>query len=91
LNEGLSHIGSYSFSNCEKIEELVIPNTVGNIDNFAFSHCTSLTKVIVHNASLKFGYGVFYNCTNLSSIIWNNIEYLDKDKFNKVAGNDVWG
>lgn len=34
-----------AFSNCSKLKEVVIPNTVISIDDYAFRNCTALTKI----------------------------------------------
>ncbi|MBQ8381424.1 MAG: leucine-rich repeat protein [Clostridia bacterium] len=50
LNEGLTSIGYYSFSNCEAITEMNIPLSVEEIGSYSFYSCDSL-------ASVRFGDG----------------------------------
>ena len=41
----VTSIAGYSFSNCEKITKITIPNSVTSIGILAFSYCSSLTSI----------------------------------------------
>ena len=51
-----------------EIKELVIPNSVTDINNYAFSDCSGLTSVTIPNSVTSIGYSAFKNCTGLTSI-----------------------
>lgn len=45
IEDGVTHIGSYAFLQCESLTSITIPNSVTSIGRSAFSGCTSLTDV----------------------------------------------
>ena len=40
--EGVTEIGAYAFSSCEKLASVSLPSTLRDIGEFAFGWCTSL-------------------------------------------------
>ena len=71
LPSGIKRIGIGSFSNCDKLKEVLLPDGVQVISEFAFFGCTSLEKVVLP-ASVKYieDYA-FYSCSNLKSLQLN--------------------
>lgn len=63
-----------TFSNCEKITEIIIPNTVTEIDTLnglvtgCFLGCTSLKNVTIPDSVTLIGDSSFYMCTSLTNI-----------------------
>ncbi len=45
IPDGVKHIYSYCFQNCNKITSVVLPNGLETIDYFAFAGCTSLVDI----------------------------------------------
>lgn len=45
IEEGITHIGNYSFSNCECLVEVVLPKTVKTIGAHAFDNSTELVTI----------------------------------------------
>ena len=43
IEEGISSIGDYAFSNCSDLNHIMIPDSVTSIGNNAFSNCPNLT------------------------------------------------
>ena len=66
---GITSIGSYAFSGCDKISgELEIPEGVTKINKSAFAGCGGLTGDLRLPASLKsIGYGAFSGCSGLTA------------------------
>jgi len=60
-----------AFSNCDKLAEVVIPDSVTSIGNSSFYHCSSLTKITIPN-SVIIVEDAFSNCYNLSDITLSN-------------------
>jgi hypothetical protein len=67
LPNGITSIGSDTFSGCISIKEIIIPENVTFIGNGAFAHCTSLTEVIVPSSVEDFS-GAFQGCTSLTDV-----------------------
>ena len=51
-----------------KDSEIVIPDTVIEIDSFAFKDCTQITKIGIPSSVKKIGQQVFNGCTNLKEV-----------------------
>ena len=79
-------IGAKAFNNCPLLEEVIIPDSVTEIESqesvgdtyySAFRNCTSLKSITLPNKLTKIGTGAFSNCTGLTSItIPNSVTYL---------------
>ncbi|MBQ9665754.1 MAG: leucine-rich repeat domain-containing protein [Bacteroidaceae bacterium] len=70
--EGEGTIGGHLYLNGEEIKELIIPNTVTEINQYAFKGFIGLTSVTIPNSVKAIGYGAFAYCTNLTSVIIPN-------------------
>ena len=70
------------YINEELITELVIPNTVTEINDYAFLGCTSLTSITIPNSVTIIGYKAFLDCTNLTNVtIPNSVTIIGEDAF----------
>jgi hypothetical protein len=67
LPEGLTEIGSYSFSG-SGLYSIVIPNSVTTIQNAAFNGCRSLAVVVFGTGLQQVRHMSFYGCSSLSKI-----------------------
>ena len=56
------------YLNGELVTDLVIPNTVAEINSNAFYNCTSLTSVEIGDSVTIIGSNAFYKCTSLTSV-----------------------
>lgn len=45
LEEGVSSVGDYAFSGCDKLKRVIIPDSMTSIGDYAFSACNSLADV----------------------------------------------
>ena len=61
-------IWGYSFQNCKGITQVIVPNSVTEIEQYVFEGCTSLTSASLGDGVKKLGYGTFYNCSSLAYI-----------------------
>lgn len=52
-------IGSYAFSGCTSLEEIILPESVAYIGDGAFSGCTSLAYIVIPEGVQFMGEGVF--------------------------------
>ena len=68
IEQGVTNIGNFTFSDCEKLTSVSIPDSVTIIRAYAFRGCTSLTSITVGNGVTSIGDHAFYGCTSLASI-----------------------
>ncbi len=64
----VTSIAADCFVNCDKLETVVIPDSVYSIGARAFYNCTSLKAVVIPENVKTFGESVFYGCSSLEYI-----------------------
>ena len=69
INEGITAVGSYSFTNLRYLTAVSMPVGLVSIGTWAFGNCESLGSVIIPSGCLSIGGGAFENCTGLRSVI----------------------
>ena len=60
------------FKDCDKLQAVIIPDTVTEIGNSAFENCKSLKKINISSSINKIGDRAFANCKSLDSITLSN-------------------
>lgn len=70
IPRSLQKIGFSCFSGCTKLESVIIPDGIMEIDPYTFHNCTSLKKISLPN-NLRFRSYTFETCENLTTIIVN--------------------
>ena len=68
IENGVTSIGSYAFSHCNKLTSITVPNSVRYIGSYAFYGCSGLTSVTIPNSVTSIGERAFYGCFGLTSI-----------------------
>ena len=70
INEGVTSIGKYAFSNFEEATSVSIPASVTSIGYYSFNFCPKLSSLnIAANSSLKtIDNNAFYLCSGLESV-----------------------
>ena len=68
IEEGVTSIGDYAFSNCDYVTAVTIPNTVVSIGDYAFHHCRDLMEVEIPNSVTGIGDCAFANSMNLALV-----------------------
>ena len=65
-----------------KNKNVVIPNSVTEIDSYAFKGCTSLTSVVIPNSVTRISGSAFEGCTGLTSVtIPNTLKRIANNAF----------
>lgn len=80
-------VGNGAFSECNNLEEVVIPETIEWIDDYAFMDCKCLRKVSFEgNKCTSIGYAAFKRCRSLMDIeLKEGLLQLDNDTFNSCT------
>lgn len=68
IKKDLEKIGRQTFTNCEKIETLVLPDSVKTIEEDAFAHCTSLKNINMPKSLTYIGRNAFFGCSSLENV-----------------------
>ena len=68
MNEQISQIGSYAFSECSALQNIDIPDSVKKIDSFAFRKCYNLTNINIGSSTEIISPLAFRKCSKLNRI-----------------------
>ena len=68
IENGITSIGSYAFSGCNKLTTVTMADSVIQISPRAFLDCSSLTNVSIPDTVNYIGDSAFENCTSLTDI-----------------------
>lgn len=68
IPEGITNIGESAFENCEKLKEIVLPNSLISIGNAAFAK-TNISNIVIPNSVINIGAKAFSGCKKLTSVI----------------------
>lgn len=72
IPDNVTYIGTYAFSECEKLKTIEIPNTVTFISDYAFHGCSSLNNIIIPDSVTSIGKAAFAGCTSLTDVKLSN-------------------
>ncbi|MBQ9784971.1 MAG: leucine-rich repeat domain-containing protein [Clostridia bacterium] len=76
--------GTRTSSDRTNIKEIIIPDTIVQIDNYAFEKCTALTEIVIPEGVESIGVCAFYDCRSLTKIsIPDSIKHIGEDAFDK--------
>lgn len=68
VKEGIVGIADYAFAGCEKLNGVMIPDSVQYIGKFMLEGCQSLTDIKFPKKVQKFGIGVFSKCISMRKV-----------------------
>ena len=72
IEEGITSIGSYAFSNTYYLKNVNMFEGVTTIGEHAFDWCYRLTNVAIPDSVTSIGLAAFYNCEGLTSVTIGN-------------------
>ncbi len=61
-------IADAAFSGCKRLEKVILPSSLENIDRFAFYACESLTEILIPEKVREIGTDAFGKCDRLKTI-----------------------
>ena len=61
-------IGEYAFKQCDKVSNILIPDSVTEIGRGAFYDCSGLTGITIPDSVTEIGTGAFLYCTGLTGV-----------------------
>lgn len=65
----VNEIEDSCFSDCEKLEEVILSEGITYLGNFAFSNCKSLKRITIPESVKSIGNFCFLGCLNLEEVI----------------------
>lgn len=65
IYQGTKTIGENTFSYCNNLNNIIIPDSVTQIDNFSFLRCTNLSNITIPDSVTEIARTAFENCDNL--------------------------
>ena len=87
VKNGTKLIADYTFSLCDGLTDITIPNSVTHIGLNVFEGCTGLTSITIPNSVTDIGWNAFEGCTGLTSItIPNSVTSIGQYVFNDCTG-----
>lgn len=82
VNEGITSIGSYAFSNFGELIDVALPETLVTVDEYAFSDCNKLASISIPDNVSYMGEGVFSDSYSLTSVdLPSSLRGISKDMF----------
>ena len=76
IKEGTEIIGENAFSNCTKITEISLPESMSTLKDYAFAGCTGLTRLELPATVTDLKAYAFQNCTSLKELIVRGDKYV---------------
>ena len=68
IEDGVTGIGFYAFSNCANLSSVTIPESVTTIRAWSFKECQSLREIVIPNSCVNVDDDVFMWCNNIVSM-----------------------
>lgn len=88
--EGTKWIACDCCTYCSNLEELIIPNTVVQIQEYAFVSCGKLKSIVIPNSVERIDDGVFRDCYKLSDItLGTGLKVIDEQVFRNCQAKEI--
>lgn len=80
IDNGITHVGAYTFGGCENVISLNISNSVTSLGQCSFDNLLKIEKISIPNSVTSIGAEAFSYCENLKSItLPNNLKIISGD------------
>lgn len=90
VEEGVASVGSYAFSACEKLTDILLADTVEQLGIFSFSSCASLTTVVIPEGVCLIGAKAFLDCSALAVLyLPSTLSHIDLRAFDGDAALSI--
>ena len=77
IENGVTTIGSCTFTHCRMLEKVIIPNSIISIGSCAFEKCSNLYEITIPSNVTSIGAYAFEDCSSLTSItIPDSVTYI---------------
>ena len=87
LSDSKTEVPTQWKEHCERINKIIISDTVNNIGSYAFYGCSNLNSIALPNSITNIGGYAFYGCSGLNSItLPNSITNIGSMTFYKCSG-----
>ncbi|MBR1834867.1 MAG: leucine-rich repeat domain-containing protein [Bacteroidales bacterium] len=80
-------LGQFAFNGCNRLTQVVFPNTVDSINDHAFYECTGLTSLSLPSSVSYIGDYAFAKCSGLTDtlVIPDNVTFIGNSAFFKCS------
>ena len=86
ISQGVNHIGTEAFYDCEALETVSIPASVSSIGKYAFYSCRNLTSVKIPEGVTRIEEFTFDWCKNLKTVILpDSLTVVDQHAFSNCT------
>ena len=86
---GLTEVSKYTFTGCEDLIRIIIPQNVNIIDEHAFANCTGLQEAYIGDGVTEIAAKAFAECTALKTVvIGKSIQRIGDQAFNTRSSWD---
>ena len=68
VKQGTEVIGEFAFEGCSNLTEIILPDSIVNIERSAFKDCVHIQSMKIPKSLETIGNSVFYGCSNISII-----------------------
>ena len=82
----VTSIGSFAFSGCSGLTEIVIPSSVTSIGRFAFSDCSGLSEIVIPSSVTSIGPFAFSGCNDLSIVFAEGMKSIPEEALSEASG-----
>lgn len=65
-------ISNFGFLNCNRITEVIIPNSIVRIGEAAFEGCSNMTSITIPNSVTSIGDWAFSGCSSMDTIVFSS-------------------
>jgi len=69
VGEGITKIGTCAFKNCNRIQEVELPQSLTEIDQEAFAGCNAIKRIVIPNHVSRIGNNAFSACGMLKEVV----------------------